>query len=1776
MKKRVLPFLLSITMACTAIFVTPSMASSANIPPAEKTVEQRGNLNYFSNQGKLNESEFVQLPMGAVEAKDWLLQQLYLQKNGLTSALHDDYPLYGPDNGWRGGRGDGWEKGAYYLRGLTSLAWALGDQGLQEDAMEWIDFILGSQRDNGFMGPLNDGDGSSNGWDWWPRMVILQVIRDYYEATELEGNPDQRVLPFFEKYFRYQLGRLPSKRLESWAASRGGDNIEVLLWYYDRVFDAGRPEGSDWIIELAELLASQTISQNSGLNWLDVFRNTTVREHVVNTTQAMKTPAVLSQLPGREDDKSALKQGIFNMGIDHGRVDNLANSDEAARENLPYRGAELCSVVESLLSNEISLGITGESWLGDEMERTAYNNLPAGYTPDYTGHNYYQAQNQVMGTHGNHEFDCDHGDDSAYGAPTGFECCFPNMHMGWPKFVQNMWMATKDNGLALVAYGPNTVTAKVADGKVAVFEETTDYPFKDTIHLEYSGEQATFPLKLRIPAWCKSPSIQVNGTAYTADSEDGFVSIERNWSAEDQVTVTFPMEVRTSTWYNNSTAVEYGPLIFALRVEEDWRVASDDSVRQIQYQPVGEFDRREVYPASDWNYALVINEESLQESFQISVADEVALQPFTLSNAPITMKVKGQLIPDWQLKGNVVPEPPYSPIAEDVSLQKDVELVPYGCTRLRITQMPTVGTAPEDGKTVRAAEDANVYLEGTEKTVEFDNVVVPNASDYTLKVSYTGTGKLKVNINEMYEGEMEFTGTSPATLEHLASIVPGKDKHFYFEYGKYNNIRFIGNDNVTITGIEVIPSEVFEGPKILSATAAQDGTSVSLTTNIDRADGFYSVRYGTKSGEYTKTATNFFSKKAMITGLTPGETYYFQVVMTANGRQMASNEAVATFASQEVSFFEDDFADPEASKAKWTVYDPQGSVTFEPGKISIGSSTNLKVMANTGEEEWTDYAVEATLTGPQQTQRDFGIMFRCSDVTDAGADSYKGYYAGIDAIGGGIKVGYANGAWNTIKEVKAFDYEPNKAYHLKVLVCGNLFKIYVDDVLIFEFEDSKFQYGSVGLRSWKQPFEASYFQVRELTDEEEKLFPDKEQPGPGQPPVEVPAEFNDDFEDTEASSAKWRLCGDLSKMQFADGKLHMASSNNVKAVAGDEDWTDYVAEVSIALDGDSTQNAGLMYRVTNVSDNGSDNYFGNYFGIGNNNDGTGYYILGYAQNGWNQTARESLPAFENGKEYRLKAVVYGDMVALYLDGQFLTRFINTRFERGMIGLRSYEKVFSADNVSVRPVTEEDLAAFDGYSRYVEEAFGAHKTIQIKFPRFGSSGEYKIVYGTEPGVYTNEVCCLSQNNSGARSEKLSISVPENDKDYFVRIISINGREEELVSDEIKVHTGDRLDVAEEKEKLSTCLDEVSGIQLAGYTEESASRVSWALGYADRVLKQPASNLIDVRLAKNCLLVGKNELKEAEKPPVDKTALENLYKEYEEVKADGYTEESFKVFQSARNHAKDILDKADATQEEVDNAAKELEAAYKGLKKQEKPPVAQVNKAALQASYQKYVSLKQASYTKESWNVFSAALTNAKKALDAKSITQAEVDQARTALEQAYKGLKKAAPKIKVKHTYTYKGLKYKVTKLSGKSGSVTLVGASDKNRKTLTVPAAVTLNGIKCKVTAVGTKAFQNYKKLTKVTIGSNVVTIGTKAFYNCKKLERVTIGKNVTTIGKQAFYKDKKLKSITIKTKKLKNVGKQAFQGISSKAKISAPKSKKSSYKKLLKNKGLKKTVKIQ
>lgn len=150
-------------------------------------------------------------------------------------------------------------------------------------------------------------------------------------------------------------------------------------------------------------------------------------------------------------------------------------------------------------------------------------------------------------------------------------------------------------------------------------------------------------------------------------------------------------------------------------------------------------------------------------------------------------------------------------------------------------------------------------------------------------------------------------------------------------------------------------------------------------------------------------------------------------------------------------------------------------------------------------------------------------------------------------------------------------------------------------------------------------------------------------------------------------------------------------------------------------------------------------------------------------------------------------------------------------------------------------------------------------------------------------------------------------------------------------------------------------------------------------------------------------------------------------------------------------------------------------------------------------------------------------------------------------------------------------KYQVTAAE----TVSLKGLNDKKTVKVKIPGTVTIGGKVFKVASVGKNAFKKNAKITSVEIGDNVKIIGTSAFEGCTKLSKVTVGKGVTEIGSSVLKKCKELSKITIKSLRLKKVGKNALKGIKPTAKIKVPAKKLKAYRKLLKNKGQGKKVKI-
>ena len=646
---------------------------------------------YANNRYPLITKPYIELPLGSVRPQGWLREMLTRQRDGASGKMDILYPeVMSPRNGWLGGDGDQWERGPYWIDGLVPLAYILGDEQLKEKARPWIEWALASQREDGYFGPDKDyapepGLQRDNSADWWPRMVVLKILQQYYSATA-----DARVIDFMTRYFHYQLATLPSCPLGKWtfwAEYRAGDNLQAVYWLYNITGDRS-------LLDLAELLHSQSVDFTGMFTGTDMLsRFNTI--HCVNLAQGLKEPVIYYQQSHDRRHVDAVKKGLRDIATYNGQPQGMYGGDEGLHGNVPTQGSELCSAVELMYSLEKMTEITGDIDFVDHLERIAFNALPTQVTDDFMNKQYFQQANQVAATRHPHNFyeDHNHGHtDIVFGSRTGYPCCFSNMHQGWPKFTASLWYATPDNGLAALAYSPSTVTAPVGDGRIVTISEDTFYPMDGEITFTISFKDKKgpekFPLHLRVPGWCKRPAININGTPVDFTVRDGVIVLGGEWSHGDRVTLSLPMDVRISHWCENSAAIERGPLVYALRMDENWHKTELEDDEAAQFGPYF----YEVTSPSKWNYGIPESALSDPEANFAVTVDKNKLKshyPWNLENAPIEIKVKAREVKEWSLYNNMAGPLPNSNTRSDCS-EEEITLIPYGCTTLRISEFPVL------------------------------------------------------------------------------------------------------------------------------------------------------------------------------------------------------------------------------------------------------------------------------------------------------------------------------------------------------------------------------------------------------------------------------------------------------------------------------------------------------------------------------------------------------------------------------------------------------------------------------------------------------------------------------------------------------------------------------------------------------------------------------------------------------------------------------------------------------------------------------------------------------------------------------------------------------------------------------------------------------------------------------------------------------------------------------------------------------------------------------
>jgi hypothetical protein len=611
---------------------------------------------------------------GEIRPRGWLKRQLEIQAEGLCGSLDKIWPDI-RDSRWLGGTRDGWERLPYWLDGFIPLAYLLDDGELKSRADYYIDRIIAGQKSDGWLCPCDDGERGR--YDLWAFFLICKVLALYADCSG-----DRRVEEVLNRAFRCLSRHIKGSTLFNWGAARWFECLIPIFWLYER-------SGGDWLLDLARRLQIQGIDYGRLFEpYLDALpeRSWSYLTHVVNLAMCLKSGVLAGRLDGSDGEAFARRatEILFKY---HGTAAGHFTGDECLAGTSPVAGTELCGVVEAMYSYEHLLAAGGDPLWGDYLEKLAFNSLPAALGADMWTHQYDQMSNQAECSYlpeGKVVFGTNSGESHLFGLEPNFGCCTANFNQGWPKLALSAFMGGEDEIRSTVLV-PSELNCKVKGTPVRVSLET-EYPFRETLRYRIeTSSPVDFEFAVRIPRWVKRAELE--GAAAQGGT---FFRIKRQWKGKTEIALRFEFETRLRERPGGLYCLERGPLVYSVAPK----------VRPVKHEFVRDGVERkypycdwELFADSPWNYGFTGEAEKAK-----LVEAPLSAIPFSPDAPPVSLEA--QMVPvEWGFADGVCEARPEGRVLGE---PVPVKLIPYGSTKLRVTEMPLVGTkagAPEQGTT---------------------------------------------------------------------------------------------------------------------------------------------------------------------------------------------------------------------------------------------------------------------------------------------------------------------------------------------------------------------------------------------------------------------------------------------------------------------------------------------------------------------------------------------------------------------------------------------------------------------------------------------------------------------------------------------------------------------------------------------------------------------------------------------------------------------------------------------------------------------------------------------------------------------------------------------------------------------------------------------------------------------------------------------------------------------------------------------------------------------
>ena len=486
-------------------------------------------------------------------------------------------------------KGEGEHSGIFFddsdvYKALEGMAYSLinnPDSELEKKADEWIDKFAAAQQPDGYINTFYTLTGLDKRWtnmdkhEMYCAGHMIEAGVAYYQATGKRKLLD--VCIRMTDHMMSQFG--PGKR--HWVP--GHEEIELaLVKLYQTTQEQKYLDFAYWLLE--ERGHGHGTMGDEG-KWNPVYYQdivpvrqlTDISGHAVRCMYlycGMADVAALKNDTGYIAAMDRLWDDVVhrNMYITGGIGSSHDNEGFTEDYDLPNLDAycETCASVGMVLWNQRMNQLTGDSKYIDVLERSLYNGALAGIS---LGGDRFFYVNPL-------ESKGDHHRQEWYGC-----ACCPSQLSRFLPSIGNYIYASSDDALWVNLYIGNTGQIRIGETDILLTQET-DYPWDGSVKLTISTSQPLEKeIRLRIPNWCKTYDLSINGKRINVSEEKGYAVI-KDWKSQDVIALDMdmPVEIVAADPHVKENfgkrAIQRGPLVYCME-EIDNPVYFD----QIQLSP---------------------------------------------------------------------------------------------------------------------------------------------------------------------------------------------------------------------------------------------------------------------------------------------------------------------------------------------------------------------------------------------------------------------------------------------------------------------------------------------------------------------------------------------------------------------------------------------------------------------------------------------------------------------------------------------------------------------------------------------------------------------------------------------------------------------------------------------------------------------------------------------------------------------------------------------------------------------------------------------------------------------------------------------------------------------------------------------------------------------------------------------------------------------------------------------------------------------------------------